>query len=472
MGETQIDSVQFARRLAIITNFCVLLSLLIFAAIMLEDVLKPFIIALGVYFILKPGADALNKTGFNLYLSYFTVLMLFLLLLVSSAYYSYSQISDLMDDEDKMADYNRNLEQKYLDLKDSAIVGSAFAEDEENLTVNDHLVSFGMIEEGEEVSDLFGKVLAFIGGLSTTAVTVLFFLMFIIFEAGLLPGRISAAYPGEANEKINEVRADIEDSINVYIIVKTGVGVGTAGIAGIILASFGIDLWFLWALLTFILNYVPYIGSLVASVPPLIIGFIMLEPSMVIFMGVLLIVNQQVWGNVIETKWCGSKLDISPVLLLIVAAFGFWLWGIIGMVLSVPFVVIFKIILENIEPTRPIAILMSERAPNLLEAYQEALADGVLTSDEISNLSRIQQKMGFTDETMDKMAGLAAINHALETGNVSEDEKGLVLRAAEMVLGSRHLKMLKTSLKAGVIDEHAMEAVHLMVARLSPDEEE
>jgi len=446
--------------------------LLIFAAIMLEDVLKPFIIALGVYFVLKPGADALNKTGFNLYLSYFTVLMLFLLLLVSSAYYSYSQISDLMDDEDKMSDYNDNLEEKYLDLKDSAIVGSAFAEDEENLTVNDHLVSFGMIEEGEEVSDLFGKVLAFIGGLSTTAVTVLFFLMFIIFEAGLLPGRISAAYPGEANEKINEVRADIEDSINVYIIVKTGVGVGTAGIAGIILASFGIDLWFLWALLTFILNYVPYIGSLVASVPPLIIGFIMLDPGMVIFMGVLLIVNQQVWGNVIETKWCGSKLDISPVLLLIVAAFGFWLWGIIGMVLSVPFVVIFKIILENIEPTRPIAILMSERAPNLLEAYQEALADGVLTSDEISNLSRIQQKMGFTDETMDKMAGLAAINNALESGNVSEDEKGLVLRAAEMVLGSRHLKMLKTSLKAGIIDEHAMEAVHLMVARLSPDEEE
>jgi hypothetical protein len=340
------------------------------------------------------------------------------------------------------------------------------------MTVNDHLVSFGLIQEGEEVSDLFGQVLAFIGGLGTTAVTVLFFLMFIIFEAGLLPGRISAAYPGEANEKINEVRADIEDSINVYIIVKTGVGVGTAGIAGIILASFGIDLWFLWALLTFILNYVPYIGSLVASIPPLLLGFIMLEPSMVIFMGVLLIVNQQIWGNVIETKWCGSKLDISPVLLLIVAAFGYWLWGIIGMVLSVPFVVIFKIILENIEPTRPIAILMSERAPDLLEAYQDALADGVLTSEEISNLSRIQHKMGFTDETMDKMAGLAAINHALETGTVSEDETKLVLRAADMVLGSRHLKMLKTSLKAGIIDEHAMEAVQLMLARLSPDEEE
>ena len=94
MEEAAVDSTQFARRLGVITNFIILLTLVIFAAIVLEDVLKPFVIALGVYFILKPGADALNKTGFNLYLSYFTVLMLFLLLLVSSGYYSYSQISD------------------------------------------------------------------------------------------------------------------------------------------------------------------------------------------------------------------------------------------------------------------------------------------------------------------------------------------------------------------------------------------
>ena len=472
MEEVSLDSSQFARRLGVITNFCVLLALLIFAAIVLEDVLKPFIIALGVYFILKPGADALNKTGFNLYLSYFTVLMMFVLLLVSSAYYSYSQIDDLMKDEEKMDEYNTNLEQKYQDMKESALFGSFVDEDgEENKTVNDHLADFGLIEEGGDVSDLFGKVLAWLGGLGATAITVLFFLMFIIFEAGLLPGRIAAAYPGEATGKINDVRADIESSINVYIIVKTGVGVGTALFAGLILAWFDIDLWFLWALLTFILNYVPYIGSLIASIPPILLGFIMLEPSSVILMGGLLIVNQQIWGNVIETRWCGSKLDISPVLLLIVAAFGFWLWGIVGMVLSVPFVVIFKIILENIEPTRPIAILMSERAPNLLEAYKEALADGVLTTEEIQTLSRIQQKMGFSDDTMDRMAGLAAINHAIEAGNISEDEKVLIMKAAKMVLGSSHLKMLKTSLKAGVIDEFAMEAVELMIARLEPEEE-
>ena len=73
---------------------------------------------------------------------------------------------------------------------------------------------------------------------------------------------------------------------------------------------------------------------------------------------------------------------------------------------------------------------------------------------------------------MDKMAGLVAINRAIESNSVTEDEKVLVMKAAELVLGSRHLKMSKTSLEAGVIDEHAMEAVQLLLARLEPDDEE
>jgi predicted PurR-regulated permease PerM len=71
-------------------------------------------------------------------------------------------------------------------------------------------------------------------------------------------------------------------------------------------------------------------------------------------------------------------LDLSPVILLIVTAFSFWLWGIVGMILSVPFIVIIKIVMENIEATRPLAILFSERAPTLEEAWVDALKDGRL----------------------------------------------------------------------------------------------
>ncbi|MGB1567717.1 MAG: AI-2E family transporter, partial [Candidatus Poseidoniaceae archaeon] len=75
----------------------------------------------------------------------------------------------------------------------------------------------------------------------------------------------------------------------------------------------------------------------------------------------LLVSNQQLWGSIIETKWAGRALDISPVLLLLTTAYSFWVWGILGMVLVVPFTVIFKIVLENIEPTRPILERSHER---------------------------------------------------------------------------------------------------------------
>ena len=68
------------------------------------------------------------------------------------------------------------------------------------------------------------------------------------------------------------------------------------------MAMFGIDLWFVWAVMTFILNYVPYIGSLIATIPPLILGLILLTPTGLLILTILLLVNQQVWGNYIETK--------------------------------------------------------------------------------------------------------------------------------------------------------------------------
>jgi predicted PurR-regulated permease PerM len=92
-----------------------------------------------------------------------------------------------------------------------------------------------------------------------------------------------------------------------------------------------------------------------------------LEPSTAILLTVILIVNQQLWGQFIENKMFGASLDISPVVLLLVTAFWFWLWGIMGMVLAVPMAVIAKIILGNIPETRPISILLSERPPAIEE---------------------------------------------------------------------------------------------------------
>ena len=106
------------------------------------------------------------------------------------------------------------------------------------------------------------------------------------------------------------MQIQIQESINTYVIVKTGVGLGTAGITGLILFIFGIDLWFTWALLTFILNYVPYIGSLIATIPPLILGFVTLSPLTWFVLLILLVTNQQLWEASLRQNGHGRALDV------------------------------------------------------------------------------------------------------------------------------------------------------------------
>jgi hypothetical protein len=147
---------------------------------------------------------------------------------------------------------------------------------------------------------------------------------------------------------------------------------------------------------------------------------------MLLILTVLLLTNQQLWGNVIETRWAGRALDISPVLLLVVTAFSFWVWGIIGMILSIPLVVILKIVLENIDATRPLAILLSERAPTIEEAWREAIKDGRITAYEERMLNELQTVLGYTDGQVKLISARIAAEYALRRGRLSVDQIELI----------------------------------------------
>lgn len=422
------DSNNFRQRLGTFSHAAILMTLVTVWLIYLIDVLQPLFIALGIYFVLKPGADLLSRKGFPIMLSYITMLMLAILIVLSAGFFAYQQAAAMADDDERMDYYTTKLDERWDEMKDSPLIGKTMMDSgaTENGTFNQDLATMGILSEDSELSDLFSKLLSSVGALFIMGLTVLFFLLFIIFEASLLPGRIERAYPGGASERVHMIRDQIEASVNTYVVVKTGVGLGTAVCAGIVMLFFGIDLWFTWALLTFLLNYVPYIGSLLATIPPLVLGFILLEPSMLILLSALLLSNQQMWGNVIETRWAGRALDISPVLLLVVTAFSFWLWGIIGMILSIPLVVILKIVLENIEATRPLAILLSERAPTLEEAWREAIKDGRITAYEERMLNELQSVLGYSDLQVAMMSARIASEYALRRGRLSVDQIELI----------------------------------------------
>lgn len=432
--ESVFDNETFHKRLGALAFAAILLTLLTVWLIELKGIFQPFFIALGIYFVLKPGADYLSKNGFPIGLSYLTMLLSTFLIIIAAGYLAFDQVSDLADDEDSIKQYNNKLDKRWNQLKATPMIGSSITEslNSTNGTFTEDLAEMGLLSSDSGIGDAIGGVVASVGSLLGMGMTVTFFLIFIIFEANFLPGRIERAWPGGVSGRVQDMQIQIQESINTYVVVKTGVGLGTAGITGLILFIFGIDLWFTWALLTFILNYVPYIGSLIATVPPLLLGFVTLSPGAWFIMLILLVSNQQLWGSIIETKWAGRALDISPVLLLLTTAYSYWVWGILGMVLVVPFTVIFKIVLENIEATRPIAILLAERAPSIDEAWKEAMKDGRISSHESRSLEELQRILGLSDRKMTKVAAKHAIERSLKRNRITPEQFEYIKEAASM----------------------------------------
>ena len=209
MGETSdsVGSPAFHRRMSTISNAAILMTVFVLAMIHLESVLKPFFIALGIYFVLKPGADALSKNNFPVFLSYLTMLLLFILIITSAAFFAWSQAQGLIEDEERKQDYNDKLEEKWTSIKDLPVVGPAIKESvsDDGGSIGSDMEELG-IGSGGSATDLIASVLGEVGSIIMTSVTVLFFLIFIIFEAHLLPGRIERAWPGSSTKKMNIIQ--------------------------------------------------------------------------------------------------------------------------------------------------------------------------------------------------------------------------------------------------------------------------
>ena len=344
-------SAQFGNRLRTLSHGAIFLTILILALIHLRPVLEPFIIAVFIFFLLAPGAHWLNDRGMPLFPAYALVVSGLATLFLLVGMWLYQDLSTFLEGTEQYAQKFDELMAKW---EGETVLG--FTISFEGLSISESQID-------STVLSLFGEISNFV----SLALTVFVFLVFIILEAETLPKRLAAAYPSDTEENLKVILSDIGEGVFRYVILKTAVSLGAGVVTAVILIAMGIPGWLLWSMLTFLLSYVPYIGSLVALIPPAILGFLLLEPTSAIILVVLLIAKEQIWGQFIENKLFGSSLDISPIVLLLVTAFWFWLWGIMGMILAVPMAVIAKIILSNIPETRPISILLSERAPRAEE---------------------------------------------------------------------------------------------------------
>lgn len=160
-------------------------------------------------------------------------------------------------------------------------------------------------------------------------------------------------------QKMLEGFEQVKESIVTYIKVKFFMSLCTGVGYGLICWIFGIDFALFWGYLAFVLNFIPTVGSIIATIPPLLLGLIQLEsPTAIIGLMALLLAVQFTFGNIIEPKLMGSSLSLNTVVVILGLVFWGYLWGVTGMVLSVPMLVLVKVILTQFKDAQIVVRLM------------------------------------------------------------------------------------------------------------------
>jgi predicted PurR-regulated permease PerM len=202
------------------------------------------------------------------------------------------------------------------------------------------------------------------GAVLSNVFLILLTVIFMLFEAETMPRRVHIAL---ADPDMNLTHIDrFLKSVNQYLVIKMVVSVATGICIGSWLYFLGVDHFMLWAVLSFMLNFIPNIGSIIAAIPAVLMAFVEFGFVQAGLAGLGFIVVNMVMGNLIEPRFMGKGLGLSTLVVFLSLIFWGWLLGTVGMLLSVPLTMVVKIALESQESTKWLAILLSGDDNDLL----------------------------------------------------------------------------------------------------------
>ncbi|WP_372845291.1 AI-2E family transporter [Pontiella sp.] len=213
---------------------------------------------------------------------------------------------------------------------------------------------------GPKLAALSGSVAVFMGNFLGKLILVLIFLVFMLLGKPYFKYKMAAAFPPDRATQFTEMIASISKQIGQYLVVKVAISGTTGVMVWVALTLLKVEFALTWGALAFFLNFIPSIGSILASIPPILLAIVQYYPSVwtPVLTAVVLLLIQMTMGNVIEPKIMGDSLNLSPVVILLSLIFFGWMWGMTGALLSVPIAATIKIVCENIDALKPISILM------------------------------------------------------------------------------------------------------------------
>jgi AI-2 transport protein TqsA len=229
-----------------------------------------------------------------------------------------------------------------------------------NLNGDESMESLADMVDPGWAMGLVASILNSLKDVLTNAFLIIFTMIFMLLEVSSVSTKVEAAF-GRSAESLQRPRAFLQN-LGRYLGFKTLVSIATGACAGALTWSLGLDFPLLWAMLAFLLNYVPTIGSIIAAVPAVLLALVQLGPGAAGATAIGFAAINVVFGNVIEPRLMGYGVGISPLVVFVGLVFWGFVFGPVGMLLSVPLTMTLKLALESDERTKWIAILIgSER---------------------------------------------------------------------------------------------------------------
>jgi len=313
-----------------------------------QPIVVPFVVAAFVAMICLPALKWLQEKGLPTWLAFATLAMVIVLcglVVVGVIGTSISQMRERLPDYQERV---TNLEGEFTAwLKTKGI----------NLTTELEQKWF----DPQRGVAIFGDLLGALGSLLSDGVVIVFTLLFMVFDAAELPGKVRAISDGD--NSLAERFEKIQVSVRNYVTIKTQINLLKAVLVICWLWWLDIEFVFLWGMLAFLFNYIPNIGAMIAAIPPVVLALLDFGVPTAFYVSGGYLTIEAVISNLLEPRLMGRGLGLSPLVVFVSLIVWGWVLGPIGMLFSVPLTMVVKIVLDHTDDLRWLGILMSAEAP-------------------------------------------------------------------------------------------------------------
>jgi AI-2 transport protein TqsA len=255
--------------------------------------------------------------------------------------------------------------------------------------LGDWLEGIGVEKAREAVPDIFDPAaattlvrlaLANVSDIFATGLLVLLAVIFMLLEAPNLRVRLRTAFNLEDDSEV--VLHRLLGATNRYMVIKMSTSLATALCIWVLLKVLHIDFAILWAVLAFLLNFIPFVGAFLMAIPAVLVALVQtdLQTTLLVALGYLVI--NTVIGSILEPRIMGRGLGISTLAVFLSLLFWSWVLGTVGAFLAVPLTMVLMIALESSPRTRHVAYLLgAEAVPNAAAAAVAGASVGTEDQD-------------------------------------------------------------------------------------------